>query len=275
MIGQSEAVFREFAETYGVEFSFTPKQRAMFQDEKVVILESDQLNYIIDHMSPEGGIPNFLQDYASHIPTVCMSLYVVNDALWKLMERKPWDQEKMLAMTTMPYCFWHQDEEKTSNIKAVRRWSLGKNILRYSKTNNTLEINGEGGDFGGFINRSQITMRKFGIPDKRELIPNYIYQKFNLVIHLEAATADAHPLPLDYLDYDFSSSAKEFHDHGIHISVPGESVTLQIEKRKPSKLNGVVHLFVGYVLESGADALTALLADIWFWALQRLLEERN
>ncbi|MHA2069080.1 MAG: hypothetical protein ACXABY_32355, partial [Candidatus Thorarchaeota archaeon] len=223
----------------------------------------------------EGGIPKFLEDYASHIPTVCMSLYVINEKLWKLMERKLWDQEKMLAMTTMPYCFWHKDEEKTSNIKAVRRWGLGENILSYSTVADRIEIKGEGGDFGGFIDRSQITLRKFGIPEKRKLIPYYAYQKVRIGIHLREAKANAHPLPLDYLDYDYSSSAKDFHDHGIHLEVPGESVTLHIEKRKPSKLSGDVHLFLGFTSESRDDELTALMTDTWFWSLQRLLRERN
>ncbi len=275
MIGQPEAVFREFAERYEIEFSFTHEQLELFQKEKEVTLGPDQMNELLDQLSAEGGIPKFLEDYASHIPTVCMSLYVINDSLWKLMERKPWDQEKMLAMTTMPYCFWHKDEEKTSNIKAVKRWGLGKNTLSYSVVSHTLEIIGEGGDFAGFIDRSQITLRKFGIPEKRQLIPNYVYQKVKMNVHLKEAKADAHPLPLDYLDYDYSSSAKNYHDHGIHLGVPGESVTLKIEKRKPSKLSGNVHLFIGFKSESEADQLTTLLADIWFWALQRLLQGRN
>ncbi|MHA2071284.1 MAG: hypothetical protein ACW985_05805 [Candidatus Thorarchaeota archaeon] len=275
MIGQSEALYREFAEKYGIAFSFTPEQYDLFQAEEEVILGPDQMNELIDKLSADGGIPKFLEEYASHIPAVCMSLYVLNDALWKVMERKPWDQEKMLAMTTMPFCFWHQDEEKTSNMKAVKRWGLGKNTLSYSPDRNTLEVRGEGGDFAGFVDRSQITSRKFGIPEKRQIIPNYVFQKVRMVVQLGKARATIHPTPLDNLDYDYSGSAKDFYDHGIHLEVLGEKVMLEIEKRKPTNLNGAVHLFIGFASESEEDASNALLGDIWFWALQRLLQERN
>ncbi|MFW9845514.1 MAG: hypothetical protein ACFFD6_02100 [Candidatus Thorarchaeota archaeon] len=271
-IGQPEAVYNEFTSKYGVQFQFTPKQLEILQEGKGVALQADQMGHVVEQISGIVGIPEFLEEFASHIPTVCMSLYVLNDALWKLMERKPWDQDKMLAMTTMPYCFWHQDEEKTSNIKAVKRWELGKNRLAYGAITNTLEIVGEGGDFGGFIDRSQITLRKFGIPEKRQLIPNFVYQKIRIAAQLEKAKSIVHPLPLENLDYDYSASAKDFHDHGIHFSVPGESVNLLIEKRKPLKLNGNVHLYVGFVSKSETGSVTALLADIWFWSLSRLLE---
>jgi hypothetical protein len=275
MVGQSEAVFEEFAKKYGIEFSFTLDQYELLQNEEEVILGPSQMDSLISQLAAEGGITQFLHEYASQIPTVCMSLFVLNDSLWKVMERKPWDKEKMLAMITMPFCYWHQDEEKTSNIKAVKRWALGKNYISISKDGNTLEVRGEGGDFAGFVDRSQVTLRKFGIPEKSQLIPNYVYQKVRIGVHLGKAKATIHPTPLDNLDYDYSGSARDFYDHGIHLEVPGENVILEIEKRKPSKLSGDVHLFIGFASDSEADATIALFADIWFWALNKLIQGRN
>lgn len=275
MIGQPEAVFTEFTDRYGLEFKFTPEQTIAFQDGNSVVLSTSQMDYLADQIASQVGTKEFLERHASDIPAVCMSLYVLNEALWKLMERKPWDTEKMLPMTTMPYCFWHQEEEKTSNPKAVKRWEIGRNSMSYSSTSNSISIVGEGGDFSGFIDRSQITLRKFGIPEKSQLIPNYVYQKVMISAHLKNAVASIHPLPLENLDYDYSGPAKDFHDHGIHLQIPGNDITLEVEKRKPSVLNGIVHLFIGYTSKPEPVLMESLLADIWFWILYRLLQERN
>jgi hypothetical protein len=223
----------------------------------------------------QSGLDIFLEDKALQMPPVCMSLYVINKATWKLMERRPWDKDKMLAMTTIPYCFWDQKEEHGSNLKGVKRWELGPTTLAFDSAPPRLRIAGNGGDFGGFITRGMVTSRKFGMPETdNKLVPNYIFQKLDITAQLHEARMQLHPDPSDELDYDFSESARVFHDHGIHLEIPGRYLNLKVEKRKPTKLSGTAHLLIG-VPPQPESSIQVLLADVWFWVLKRFMEAEN
>ena len=130
-------------------------------------------------------------------------------------------------------------------------------------------VQGEGGDFSGFIEQSQLTMRKFGMINSRSLVPNYTIERIMIDIDLTGASVIIHPTPRDDLDYDFSEHARIFHDHGFAILVHGENVTLTVSKRKPAKMFGDVYLLIGTRIESEEDHYKALRAIIWLHAFQR------
>jgi len=273
--GHSMDAFEGFAERFDVEFRFSAEQQNMFEEDRPVVLTSSQLDGITSQISMQSGLELFLEENAQQMSPVCMSLYVINKATWKLMERRPWDKDKMLAMTTMPYCFWDQKEEHGSNLKGVKRWELGPTTLAFSSKPPTLTIAGSGGDFGGFITRGMVTSRKFGMPETdNKLVPNYVFQRLEITARLDEARIQLHPEPSDELDYDFSESAKVFHNHGIHLEIPGENVNLRVEKRKPSRLSGTVHLLIGIPTQP-ESSLQVLLADVWFWVLRRMMEAEN
>ncbi|UCH03812.1 MAG: hypothetical protein JSW05_09475, partial [Candidatus Thorarchaeota archaeon] len=186
------------------------------------------------------------------------------------MDRKPWDKDKMLAMTTMPYCFWDRFEKSASNPKSVKRWDLTSNILTFKRTPPTLSIAGDGGDFSGFIKQSMVAARKFGLPETWDLVPNYQFKKLEIVAEVGKASVWIHPEPINELDYDYSAPARVFYEHGMHLELSGESVTLHVEKRKAAKLRGTVYLLMGVSEDPKTDLWRKLLADIWFLAFQRL-----
>lgn len=272
-VGQPRGTFQEFAERFNVQFHFSAEQESQFDEGKPVVLSASQLDKLTEQVSMQEGLGPFLETNAKLVAPVCMSLYVINDATWALMERKPWDKDKMLAMTTMPYCFWDHNEEYASNPKAVKRWDLGSNRIAFKGKPLTLSIEGDGGDFSGFIERSMLTMRKFGMPEmNNKQIPNYVFKQIGIMARLGKAKVRIHPEPTDEFDYDYSESARVFHDHGIQLEIPGDDVSLTIEDGKPSKLRGVVHLLVGKHEGSEEKSLLTLLADVWFWAFHRLME---
>jgi hypothetical protein len=271
-ISRSRAVFEEFCQEYGVDIRFSPEQNDLFYEKQDVILNPGQMDDLVRQFSSQDGMSGFLSETASQIPVVCMSLYVLNDNLWRIMERKPWDQNKMLAMTTIPYCFWDKNEVSTSNPKAVKRWELDSNEMTYLPAVPTLSIKGNGGDFNGFIEQSMITNRRFGIPDTNRAIPNFKFKGIKVTAQLSKADVKIHPKPLDIFDYDYSAPAKTFHDLGVDVMVPGEYVTLEIEKRKPAKLHGDVHILIGVPVDSESQQLGLLFTDVWFWAFQKILE---
>ncbi|MFX0044275.1 MAG: hypothetical protein ACFE8Z_00365 [Candidatus Hermodarchaeota archaeon] len=271
-VGQSLSTFEEFASKFDVQIRFSKDQYRQFEKDIPVVLTAFQLDELVEQVSEHMGLADFLEDNAPQISPVCMSLFVLNEATWALMNRKPWDKNKMLAMTTLPHCSWDRNEESTSNPKSVKRWDLGQSTLAFGKAPPTLNVSGDGGDFSGFIEQSMLTARKFGMPETRGLVPNYQFKKLEIAADLKDARIHVHPEPADEFDYDYSASAKTFYNHGIDLELDGESVTLQVGKQNPSKLRGRVHLLVGVPNDAECDPSKELLADIWFRVLHRLAE---
>ncbi|MFX1330404.1 MAG: hypothetical protein ACFE9W_02510 [Promethearchaeota archaeon] len=275
-IGQPQSTFEEFAEKHNVQFSFSPEQQSLFDEDQPVVLTTSQLDQLTEQISRQVGLEAYLEANAQHIAPICMSLYVMNDDTWALMERKPWDKDKMLAMTTMPYCFWDANEEHGSNLKGVKKWDLGSTIIAFRGNPPNLTIEGNGGDFSGFANRGMTTLRRFGLPEMdNKLVPRYTFQKIQIHAELNEAKVFLHPKPCKEFDYDFSEPAKLFHDYGVHLELPGDDVTLTVEKRKPSRLRGRVHLLVAGSNKPDIDSFKALMTDIWLWTFNRLMAQRG
>lgn len=271
-VPKTEVAYEELRQKYelGIDFSF--KQNSLFQRQERVVLDHDQMDDLVNQIASQYGMASFLERNAFEIQSIVASLYVLNYDLWRIMEKKPWDKETMLAMATIPYCFWDQNEESASNPKAVNRWELRPSTLVFKSNPLTLSISGDGGNFCGYIEQSMITSRKFGLPEPRRLIPNYQFAKVQITAELSRAGIRIHPPPMNDLDYDFSAAAKEFYDHGVHLTIPGEHVALEVEKRKPANLRGEVHLLMAAIPSDEHGDFKALLGDIWFWTLHRLLE---
>jgi len=259
-VGYERSEYESLEETYQIDVGLSKSQKNALLDGELVALTPSQLDYVTTQLDSDS----FLQNQLDYLTPLSMSLFVTNDALWKMMKRKIWDPEKMLAMTTMPYCYWDQSEEKVNNPKGVKREKAFPNSIAFRE--NQLRIEGAGGDFGGFIERSQLTARKFGIPEPRKLIPNYqFYDNIILDMLLDRAKIEIHPKPIDELDYDFSESARVFYEHGLLLSLPGEDVQLTVGKRPTAKLKGEVYTFIGKKIEPETNRLKELIMDLWLW----------
>lgn len=271
IVGKPEATYEEITQKYDLNIQFSSSQENLFRNEECVVLSHRQMDDLVNQISAQYGMTGFLERSAIEIQPVIMSLYVFNESLWKIMEKKQWDKDKMLAMSTIPYCYWDQKEESASNPKSVKRWKTGSSKMVFKSEPLGISISGDGGDFCGFIEQSMIASRKFGIPETRKLIPNYQFFHIEVTAELSNSGIRIHPLPMQNLDYDFSAPAKEFHNHGVHLTIPGEQVTLEIEKRKPAKLKGEVHLLIASTFDEERSYFASLLGDIWFWSLHKLL----
>lgn len=265
-VGYRANAYATLEEAFGIDIGFTKEQNGALQDGEAIVLTPLQLDHVTDYLAASS----FLRNYANNLSLLSMSLFVVNDALWKMMEKKLWDPDKMLAMTTFPICSWNPREEKTSNPKGVKRGEERPVELTFTEEPRfTLTITGEGGDFGGFIEQSHLTARKWGVPESRRFIPTYTFCKATIDAVLDRALVEIHPQPRDMFDYDFSESAKVYHEHGALLSLSGEDVILTIEGRKPAKLKGEVYLLFGTRVDHDTDAYRGLLTDLWLWSLAR------
>ena len=269
--GHLLVTYEAFQELTGISISFNDEQTRQLEQGQKVILSEEQLIQILSSIGDFEKIWKFLESTASLIPPIVMSLYVMNEALWKLMERNPWDKTKMLAMSTFPFCYWNLGEESATNPKAVKRWEIGENLIKLQRNPLKLSLMGEGGDFSGFIERSQLTMRRFGMIDGRGLVPNYQYKTLSVDISLDEAELELHPTPLDNLDYDFSEKAQTFHDHGFLLRVDGKQVRLAIDK-KESTMIGNALILVGAPVDSTDTTHRGPLVDIWFWLFSKIVQ---
>ncbi|MFX1482327.1 MAG: hypothetical protein ACFFCP_03975 [Promethearchaeota archaeon] len=264
--GYHAATYSHFEESFNTDIKFSTGQQDVLQNGESVILTLNQLNEVIDSLDSDS----YIATYANSLSPLSMSLYVINDTLWKMMEKKLWDPDKMLAMTTFPLCAWDAREEKASNPKGVKRGTVETGRISFSdEPDGSIIISGEGGDFCGFIERSHLTARKWGVPESRKLIPNYVYCEAIIKVNLHRASLEIHPTPRDMLDYDFSDSARVFHNHGALLTLPGEDLTLSIEGRNPSKLKGEVQLLFGTRADKDKEEYRALLADLWLGIFAR------
>ena len=265
--------YQKLLNQFELDLGLTSDQTTALENDQPILLTIDQLDFIVDQFIVIDGIDEFLIKFASSIQPLSLSLFVINDKLWKIMERKSWDPDKMLAMSTIPLCAWDKNSEKTSNIKAVKRWTVHPStfVLSLDKTP-SIKIRGDGGDFSGFIDQSQLTARKFGLPESRKEIPNYTVEKLDIAILFNNAIIETYPAPRDDLDYDYSDHARVFYEHGFAISLPGENVTLKVGKRKPTKMLGDVYFLVGRRVDIDNETYEGLMLDIWLRAFQRRME---
>lgn len=264
------SAYRQLEEEYQINLGLTSEQVHELEEDKAILLSEEQLNFIIDQLIESNGLENYLQNQVKDITPVSLSLFIINDNLWKMMKRKSWDTDKMLAMSIIPLCTWDQKEEKTSNPKGVKRWEIGQNSMYLLFDSEfKIRIKAEGGDFSGFIEQSQLAMRKFGMLESRKLVPNYSFEKLEIDVAMTRAQIKSNPTPRDDFDYDFSESARTFYEHGFAIIVPGEDVVLSVGKRKPCKMLGEAHIMVGIRTTKHENHYRALKMDIWSRALRR------
>jgi hypothetical protein len=218
-IAKPASAYRELLNQFELDLGLTEKQTLALENEQPILLSKEQIDFIIDQMSALEGLEKLLTNLSESITPLSLSLFVLNDRLWKMMERKSWDTDKMLAMSTIPLCEWDKNSEKTSNPKAVKRWTVHPNTLEFAFDKiPLLRIDGEGGDFSGFIEQSQLTARKFGLPESRKIVPNYLFTKLSIAIEMRQASIEPHPSPRDDFDYDYSEPAKVFFEHGLDLN---------------------------------------------------------
>ncbi len=251
--------YLELLNQFGIDLGLTKNQANALDHNQLILLTEDQLDFILDQIVVLEGIDEFLKKFIHSILPISLSLFVINDRLWEIMGRKSWDNDKMLAMSTMPLCAWDKKSGKTSNPKDVKRWTVHPSIFELSLENTpTVRIKGEGGDFSGFI-------------ESRKGLPKYIFQALDISVIFNNAAIEIYPTPRDNLDYNYSDHARVFYDHGFAISVPGEYVTLKVGKRKPIKMLGDVYLLVGTRVKAEDKPYQGLMIDLWLRAFHRRL----
>ena len=271
MSNNSDVSYDELAKNLGLDKLLETTEVTESKKRGLSRFNDSQIAQMMDRLDKKIGLTDYLINHSSVISPCSISLYVFNDALWDIMKRRESATTKMLPMCTIPLCTWDKNSETASNPSGSKRWDIHPSKIGVmQQPSKKLEIIGQGGNFCGFIEKSMMTARHFGIPTSRELVPNYEFTRIAIDVNLAKVKAEINPLPNEKLDYDFAESAKIFFTHGILLYGKGEQFSLATANKKPLKLHGEVFLFIGR-RSVNEEPMQAVLADLWFQLFHELV----
>jgi len=262
-----------------IEVPLTPEQRIDMDGRGKTKLHRSQLVQVVQEIL-EGGdsFPDIIERFHPRNPGVCMSLFVINDDTWKLMEKKEKNPERMLPMTTIPWFLWEEKAESPSNPWGVTRLGPSDGKIRMDSKNSLLVIRGNGGDFSGIV-EGRITQTEYSrfravvpeLPKPTKLVPRYESQPVSVSVSIDQLDADIYPRPQKELDYTFCESPRAYFEHGLLLRTDGSNVRLRVGNRRESQLRGEIRIFIGGP-SPGTEANDNLLTHhVWLNALHKVI----
>lgn len=268
----------EFEQRNAVSFQLTKEQMISGEEKGSTKLTKDQLLSVAAQINVGTSLDSFVQENADNFNPLSVTLFVFNDAVWKLMDKKEESKDTMLPMATIPGFFWKLAELSQGNRLGVRRDDYHKSSCIF-KPNHSLSLMGSGGDFCGII-EAQLADYK---PDARPVIaphlpgptnpvPKYEAQDIGVSIDLSNISTEIYTNPQKRMDYTFSEHPKIFYEHGIAIVTDGQNVTLRVGGRKPQNLYGDVWVLFGKRWKPESNPVDIIHFHVWLNALYSSLQ---
>ncbi len=273
----SKKTIQNFCNQYGVTITYSAEQTTKLTDDGRTPLSINQMADIVDQLcKDEASLKKFIEETAVKLQPISLSLYVLNDDLWKIMTRKHEHPEKMLPMITIPWFFWEKEAEGRMNPSGVRRREDAVRPFAIKIEDEVLTISGEGGDFCGLLEGRIVDgykgVRPILIPSfkgSKKTVPNYESEFIHIIINTNSLETLLYPIPKKELDYDFSEHPKVFYTHGIQICADGKDVILQVSNRRKTELRGKVLIFIGKDFEQKEESSKLLLFHVLLLVLNK------
>jgi hypothetical protein len=275
----SKATIQNFCNQHGTTINLTAEQTGKLTDFGKTALLVEQIADLAEQMCPYvDSQKRFIEEKAEGFHPMALSLYVLNETLWKIMSQKNERPESMLPMTTIPWFYWEKEAEGRGNPAGVRRVSDSARPLTVKFQNNTLLIKGGGGDFCGLLEGRIVDkhqgVRPLFIPGStgpKKTVPNYEAQNIEIKIDMRSSESELYPSPIKELDYFFSEHPRVFYEHGIQINAEGETINLKVGKRRETTLRGKVNIFIGKDFAEIPDSGDVLMFHVWLHILNELI----
>lgn len=272
----SNKAIQDFCNQYGVTITYSAEQTSKLTDGGRTPLQINQISDVVDQLcTDESSLKKFIEEITTKLHPISLSLYVLNDDLWKIMERKHENPDKMLPMITMPWFYWEEEAEGRKNPSGVRREDSAQ-PLTIDIEKEVLKISGNGGDFCGLLEGRIVDrfkgVRPLIIPRStgpKKIVPNYEAQFIQIVINTSSSETLLYPIPMKELDYNYSEHPKVFYDHGIQIITEGKDVVLKVGNRRNTELRGKILIFIGKEFGQNDDSSNLLLFHVWLSILNR------
>jgi hypothetical protein len=267
-----------FCNEFGVTIDYTLEQSQNLKAPGKTKLMVDQLEGLAKQICGDVACQKeFIEKRSASFHPVSMSLFVVNDALWKIMARKDDHPDKMLPMTTIPWFFWESDAESRKTPLGVRRLEDPDKPLKIDIDGDILTISGNGGDFCGLLEGRiadrQTRIRPLFIPGStgpKKNVAKYESQYVSIKIDTSSTHMALYPVPEKEFDYIFSEHPRVFYDHGIVLSTEGENVKLKVGNRKETALLGKAMIFIGKPFKDSEMSDQILSFHVWLSILKQL-----
>ncbi|MHA1948427.1 MAG: hypothetical protein ACW99G_06415 [Candidatus Thorarchaeota archaeon] len=266
-----------FCIEYGVTTDMTLDQLKRLKTTGKTQLLVDQLdNFASQICTDDDCLRKFIEQKSILFHPVAMTLYVLNDDLWKIMARKHEHPEKMLPMTTIPWFYWEKEAEGRKNPTGVLRKEHPSRPLTVIVDEEILMVKGNGGDFCGVLEGRIVDRHKGirpiivpGLTGPKKNVAKYESEFVQIRINVHSAKMNLYPAPEKELDYIYSEHPRVFYDHGVQITADGEDVALKVGRRKETTLRGKVIIFIGKFFDEKEDSEDLLLFHVWLSMLKR------
>ena len=273
----SNEAIQNFCNQHGITINLTAEQNERLTDFGKTPLLVDQISNVVNQLCPdEESLKKFIEQRSTEFDPIAVSLYVLNDDLWKIMSRKHEHPEKMLPMTTIPWFYWEKDEEGRKNPLGVKKTINPKHPLITKLDKGVLKLSGKGGDFAGLLEGRIVDpytgIRPIFIPGSagpKKPVAKYDSQMVQVKINIHSSKTKLYPIPMKELDYIYSENPRVFYDHGIQIEIDGGDVNLKVGKRRETTLRGKVIVFIGKDFEEMPNSDQMLMFHAWLAALNK------
>ncbi|MHA1770355.1 MAG: hypothetical protein ACTSYL_00370 [Candidatus Thorarchaeota archaeon] len=267
-------------EAFKIAVNLTPFQRSDLARKGTITLDLQQLAEISDKAHTDNQERRkFVLEHAKHIQPLFLSLYVVNPATWRIMERKPDHRDRMLPMSTIPWIYSRSTLRSTKNPLGIKHSKNDGITIRYD--GKRFLFDGTGGDFYGLLEEriAEQTQRARPLifPGNllgEELVPVYKKRKIRVVISQAQPEVTVCPPPRKELDYRFSENPKFIHKYGLEVRSLDQTVQLKIGFEKESPLKGEVLFLLGKVFTEESPKYMQLAYYIWLNSLAKVLASK-
>jgi hypothetical protein len=267
-----------FEEHTGVTLHLLDEQRKSLDERSCTSLSLDQLFDAAQALDQKNDPWEYVRTGAKEFAPLSLSLYVFNQAVWRLMARKTANQETMLAMATIPWFYWDKEAESERNPFGAKRDARHNSIVDI-EPGKSFRIGGSGGNFCGILDGRIAAQRKAGrpilipnLPESGKLVPYYEPDDVSVILSADGLLSSLYPAPDKRIDYSFSEHPRNFYDHGIQISADGSTVKLQIGNKKPQQMFGEVVVLLGKTWDAETLEERVVQYHTWLAVLHRLIQ---
>ncbi|MHA1906383.1 MAG: hypothetical protein ACW98Y_03735 [Candidatus Thorarchaeota archaeon] len=238
-----------------------------------------QLISVAEQLNQGDSLHSYVQTIADDFNPLSVAVFVFNDAVWKLMEKKEVSTDTMLPMVTIPGFFWKQSSVSQGNPYGSERDSYHKSSCVYNPGKN-ISIMGSGGDFCGIV-EAQLAEHKTRprpvlaphLPGPTNPVPRYESDDIGINISLTNISVELYTNPQKRMDYTFSEHPKVFYDHGMALVTDGSNVQLRVGGKKPQNLYGDVWVLFGKRWGPEEDPLKVIQFHVWLNALNACIQQ--
>ncbi len=269
---------QEYEQRNSVSFHITQEQMEEGEERGGTRLRKSQLFSVAKQQNLRDDLQLWVQSLADNFNPLSLALFVFNDAVWKIMQRKEESTDTMLPMVTIPRYFWKQTSISPGNPYGSVRDTFHKTSCLFNP-GNTFSIMGNGGDFCGIV-EAQVAEQEASrrpviephLPGPTNPVPKYEPQDIGVNVSLTDISVEIYTNPQKRMDYTFSDHPKVFYDHGMALATNGANVQLRVGRKRPQTLYGDVWVLFGKKWRPDTDPLNIIQFHVWLNALYECIK---